>query len=78
MKRRIFTLLLCALLTAPTLLSCSSGETKETDTTADPAENATETETETETLSEYEKRQLISDDLADNDFGGPRTIPTTP
>ncbi len=70
MKRRIFTLLLCALLVTPTLLSCSSGETKETDTTANPAENATETETETEALSEYEKRQLIPDDLEDTDFGG--------
>ena len=70
MKRRIFTLLLCALLVAPTLLSCSGGETKDTENDTSAADSTTETVEETETLSDYEMRQLISDDLEDTDFGG--------
>ncbi len=70
MKRRIFTLLLCAMLVAPTLLSCSSGETKETESDTSGADSATESVEETESLSDYEMRQLISDDLDDTDFGG--------
>ena len=70
MKRRIFTLLLCALLVAPTLLSCSGGETKDTENDTSAADSTTETVEEKETLSDYEMRQLISDDLEDTDFGG--------
>ena len=45
MKRRIFTLLLCALLVAPTLLSCSGGETKDTENDTSAADSTTETTT---------------------------------
>lgn len=69
MKKRILTLLLAALLLSSTFTACGDSSSDDTgdaakDTTADT------TSTETEPLSDYDARQLISDDLPENDFGG--------
>lgn len=61
---------MCALLVAPTLVSCSGGPSKETESATSGTDLDTETIVETEELSEYEKRQLIPDGLENTDFGG--------
>ncbi len=66
-KKKILALLLAALLTAPTLVACSEGETETgtntTDTTNVADTDAVETEGET-------TRAQIKDNLPDKDFGG--------
>ncbi|MBO5126385.1 MAG: hypothetical protein J6D10_02310, partial [Clostridia bacterium] len=72
-KRRLFCMLLCALLTAGTLLSCSeSATTENTDTAASGAENATAEAavTEEETVPEETERPKAEDTLTIKDFGG--------
>ncbi len=68
MKKRVLTLLLAAFLLAPSMMACgntaSAPDESAADTTADTAP------AETEALSDYDKRQLVSDDLPENDFGG--------
>lgn len=66
MKKRLFTLLLAALLCASSLASCGGGET-ETAPAADTAETPVETEAETDSL---EARKQIDDGLGEKDFGG--------
>jgi len=73
MKKRILSLLLCALLTAQTLIACSetsAGETEDTQPEASIPETAVPVEEETAPLTDYELRQLIPDDLPDKTFDG--------
>lgn len=70
MKRRLLALLLCALLLTPGMIGCSGGETEENKQETTASDKTTETVEETAPLTEYEKRQLIPDELEDNDFGG--------
>lgn len=74
MKKRIFTLLLAALLCASSLIACAEGETAPSadTTTADPSaadETVEETASEEEQDS-LEARKLVDDGLAEKDFGG--------
>ena len=71
--KRLFSLLLCALMLAPTMLSCSnnaadgSKETTQTQTAAaDPSADAADDAE----LTDYELRQLIPDNLPDVTFDG--------
>ena len=69
MSKRILAMLLAVLMLTPALASCGEKDTSET--TADASSAAEETETvDTSDLTDYEKRQLISDDLPEYDFGG--------
>ncbi len=74
-KRRLLCMLLCALLTAGTLLSCSSGETADNaDTTigteGEAAAAGDEAAAEEETVPEETERPKAEDTLTVKDFGG--------
>jgi len=72
MKKRILTLMLASLLLSQTLIACSetgSGDTPETGG-AQQAGDAVTDVTDPENLSDYDRRQLIPDDLPDISFGG--------
>ena len=64
MKRAISLLLLCSII----LAGCGQTADTQNDTTKPDAQ--TDTMTETSELSDLEKRQLVSDDLPEEDFGG--------
>ena len=70
--KRILALLLCALMLAPMLFSCSEKASDGTNETSAPVAGVTPSsdEIDEESLSEYERRQLIPDNLPDADFGG--------
>lgn len=73
MKKHIFTVILAVLLLSQTLVACSeagSNDTQETKPTNQSAGNETTEEIDTENLTDYEKRQLIPDDLPDANFNG--------
>ncbi len=65
--KKLFIILLAALLTGSTFVSCGEGTTE---TTADTASQTTAQTEETESLSDAEMRAAISDDLGEYDFGG--------
>ena len=67
MKKRITALLLAALMLS-SLAACGDAETETTaETNNTPADTIP---VETDELTDYEKRQLLSDDLPEYDFGG--------
>lgn len=69
MKKRVFILLLAALLLSSAFTACGDSTSDNTvDTTNDTTANTVDVETEP--LSDYDARQLVSDDLPENDFGG--------
>ena len=70
--KRLLSLILCAMLLAPSLLACSntgSGD-KDAETAPVSVTPAASEEVDEETLTDYERRQLISDDLPETTFGG--------
>lgn len=74
MYRKILAMLLAVLLLAPTVVSCSDNEehkeTTEDTTISTDGEVESESEAETKPLTALELRQIISDDLEANNFGG--------
>lgn len=64
MKRAISLLLLCSII----LAGC--GQTADTQNDTTKSDTQTDTITDTAELSDLEKRQLVSDDLPEKDFGG--------
>lgn len=74
MNKKIIALILAALMMAPALLSCSESavntaeETQKTDISA--AETTVETVEDDTELTDYERRQLIPDNLPDKNFNG--------
>ncbi len=70
MKKRMLTLLIAALLLSSAFTACGeSNANTTTDTTSADTADATKA-VETAELTDYELRQLISDDLPESDFGG--------
>ena len=65
--KRIFTLLLCAMITA-SAVSC--GAPTETETTAEDTADVETVETEAIPEDDMEARKLVADNLPDKDFGG--------
>ena len=65
--KRIFTLLLCAMITA-SAVSC--GAPAETETTAEDTADVETVETEAIPEDDMEARKLVADNLPDKDFGG--------
>lgn len=70
MKKRLFTLLLAALLVSSALTACGNSDAEKTNDTTSTNVADTTAAVETDALTDYEQRQLISDDLPENDFGG--------
>jgi len=69
MKKRSLSLMLALLMLASASTACSDATNEETNT---PAETApvSDTAADTENLSDYDKRQLIPDELPDVKYGG--------
>ncbi len=72
--KRLFALILCAMMLAPTFASCSENSQDGSETTAS-TQNAANAETTLdeipeEELTDLQKRQMISDDLPDLTFNG--------
>ena len=73
--KRLLALILCAMMLAPTFASCSEksqdgGETTPSTTADASTPSGDETGVAEEELTDYEKRQLIPDDLPDTTFNG--------
>ncbi len=72
MKKRIFAVTLTSLLLAQALASCSDNDSEDTKQTqsAQPSETEAVEEIDASNMSDYELRQLISDDLPNVTFNG--------
>lgn len=72
--KRLFALILCAMMLAPTFASCSEKSQDGGETTASAENSAvpgtTDTVVDEAELTDYQKRQLIPDDLPDMNFDG--------
>jgi len=71
MKKRTLALLLALLMLSSTVVSCSDATSKETEAanTNTPSDTV-DTPVDMDNLSDYDKRQLIPDDLPDVTYGG--------